>query len=652
VGSREDYENSRYSGEVPKEEDLIPILLVDDLPANLIALNSALESPAYRIIQAHSGREALDYLRMQEFALILLDIQMPIMDGFEVARRARLLPRAKTTPIIFVTAISDEEKHIQEAYRLGAVDFLPKPIDLHALHAKITVFADLYCARREVSRQAEILRRQERQERSQVLENALDAVIGVDQSDRIIDWNKQAEIIFGWTKNEAIGRPMGNLLIPERYREAHRRGMEHFLKTSEGPILDRRIEVEALRKDGSEFPVELAVTAIKTSQGYKFYSFMRDLTERNNSERAKKASDSQLRLITNALPALVSYVDRDHIYRFVNSAYEKWFLHSRDWVVGKHMREVVGAEAYDHLKPKIEAALSGETVTFEMETPYESGIRFIQANYVPDIDPTTQKVRGIVVLVHDITDQKQFEQTLKEAVRARDEFLSIASHELRTPLTPIKLQLQNLGLLIKSGNSEKLSAERIKKVIAISDKQLTRLTALIEDMLDVARISSGRLTLNLEQQDLVGVIREVCERYAVQAATAKTPLELEAPSKISAIFDRLRIEQVLINLITNAMKYAPGSPIHISIVRSTDHVRVYVRDQGIGISKDDLERVFDRFERVLSSNNVGGLGLGLYISRQIIESHGGRIWAESRVGAGSTFTFELPLKLKGKGAAQ
>jgi PAS domain S-box-containing protein len=231
---------------------------------------------------------------------------------------------------------------------------------------------------------------------------------------------------------------------------------------------------------------------------------------------------------------------------------------------------------------------------------------------------------------------------LQEAVRTRDEFLSIASHELRTPLTPIKLNLQRLDRMARSGTIEAVPIEAIRKLVEVSDRQLTRLTLLIDDLLDVARITAGKLTLNPETQNLAEVVREACERYAVQAAASGTVLELQAGDAVPLRFDRLRIEQVVINILANAMKYAPGEPVTIAVKRTSAGATVSVQDRGPGIAKEHLHRIFDRFERGDTPRNVGGLGLGLYISRQIIEAHGGQLRVESEAGHGATFIFDLP----------
>jgi signal transduction histidine kinase len=168
---------------------------------------------------------------------------------------------------------------------------------------------------------------------------------------------------------------------------------------------------------------------------------------------------------------------------------------------------------------------------------------------------------------------------------------------------------------------------------------------LIDDLLDVARITAGKLTLNPEIQDLAEVVREACERYVVQAAAAGTVFELQASDAVPLRFDRLRIEQVVINILANAMKYAPGEPVTIAVKRTSAGATVSVKDGGPGIAKEHLHRIFDRFERGDTPRNIGGLGLGLYISRQIIEAHGGQLRVESEPGHGATFIFDLPRQI-------
>lgn len=230
----------------------------------------------------------------------------------------------------------------------------------------------------------------------------------------------------------------------------------------------------------------------------------------------------------------------------------------------------------------------------------------------------------------------------KKAIEVRDEFLSIASHELRTPLTPLKLQIQSVARQIKNGSAD-LSHERLQKLLGTSERQVNRLSALIDDLLDVSRITSGKLILKKTQFHLSEVIEEVLSNYSQPLKDANSKVDFVIEEDSVGHWDKVRLEQVIINLITNALKYAPGKIIHIKLSRKNEKAVIKVRDEGPGIERQDFERIFYRFERVASKENVGGLGLGLYISKQIVDAHQGSIYVDSVVGEGSTFTLELPI---------
>ena len=230
----------------------------------------------------------------------------------------------------------------------------------------------------------------------------------------------------------------------------------------------------------------------------------------------------------------------------------------------------------------------------------------------------------------------------RKAIHVRDEFLSIASHELKTPLTPLKLQLQLLSKQLRE-HTANLSPEKIMKIMDNSDKQLNRLSRLIEDLLDVSRITSGKFKLNLQKTDLSLVISDVLVQYGNQLEASQNELNVHVDHDIFCQVDQIRIEQVLVNLLMNAVKYAPGMPVDITLKRHGNMARICISDQGPGISKEHQERIFKRFERITTNDNVGGLGLGLYISQQIIEAHRGRIFVESELNKGSSFIIDLPI---------
>lgn len=229
-----------------------------------------------------------------------------------------------------------------------------------------------------------------------------------------------------------------------------------------------------------------------------------------------------------------------------------------------------------------------------------------------------------------------------ESVRIRDEFIWAAAHELRTPLTSIKLQADLAKNLMKQKMDHDRLMERMGRTIEVFGRQTDRLSRLVDNMLDLARIEAGKLTLVPERVDLCQVVREITGRFAEQFFHVGCDLEVEAEGEVIGDWDRYRLEQVLTNLLSNAMKYGAGKPIRVAVSSSGNWAQCEVQDQGIGIHVQSKKRIFDRFERAVAQSEFEGLGLGLYISREIIEAHGGVISVESEVGHGACFKFQLP----------
>lgn len=230
----------------------------------------------------------------------------------------------------------------------------------------------------------------------------------------------------------------------------------------------------------------------------------------------------------------------------------------------------------------------------------------------------------------------------QSAIRARDEFVSIASHELKTPITSLKMQLQ---MMLRGINVEKNQApapEKLLKALTSSTKQIDRLTVLIEDLLDVTRIETGKLTYKFEKVDLSLMVKEIMDRYAEEAKYAKTEFKQNLQKNVISFCDRYRIEQVFINLLSNAIKYGSNNPVEVTVTSEPGKAIIIVKDQGMGIAKEMQSKIFERFERAISSTNISGLGLGLYITKQIIDAHQGSIEVESDLKAGSTFKVCLP----------
>jgi signal transduction histidine kinase len=237
-------------------------------------------------------------------------------------------------------------------------------------------------------------------------------------------------------------------------------------------------------------------------------------------------------------------------------------------------------------------------------------------------------------------DNARLYRASQEALRARSEFLTVASHELNTPLTSLTLAIQSTRRAILSGRPiEPHAATRALDLVA---RQGVRLTRLVNDLLDVSRLDARRLELELTDVDLGALVREVVGRFEADLAQSRCSVSIRDDAPVVGRWDRSRIDRVVTNLLGNALKFGAGKPIEISLGAEHGVARLAVRDHGIGVDPEQCGRIFGRFERAVSERHYGGLGLGLYISRRIVDDHGGSIRCESRPGAGSTFTVELP----------
>jgi signal transduction histidine kinase len=253
----------------------------------------------------------------------------------------------------------------------------------------------------------------------------------------------------------------------------------------------------------------------------------------------------------------------------------------------------------------------------------------------------TEQRRAEEALRFSAADNERLAREAQEAIRVRDEFLSIASHELKTPLTPLSLRLQMLAAET-ARQPDSPYVQKVHDSVALGRRQVAKLSTLIGDLLDVSRIVSGRLRLEWEEGDLSAIVREVVSRYDAQATRAGSSMSVEAPPTVQGRWDVMRLEQIVTNLVDNAIKYGAGRPIHLRLTAEDTHATLTVRDEGIGIAPEHLSRIFGRFERAVSERNYGGLGLGLYISKTLVEALGGELRVESTLGQGTTFTVRLP----------
>ncbi len=342
----------------------------------------------------------------------------------------------------------------------------------------------------------------------------------------------------------------------------------------------------------------------------------------------------------------------EHVYVLANDAYRQ-FLGNRE-LVGQPRKAVLPDEA--SLSGILDRVYASGTPYSGKEFPFlvDRGAGFRDQAWFNFICTPTRdddrQIDGVVTFAVEVTEHVQARKQLEalagelgQAANARDEFLTIASHELRTPLTPIVLQIQLLRRHLDRAPRGTLHVSEILPRIATIERNVERVAELVGTLLDVSRITARRLDLTLAQVDVMRLVHDVVERARDVLEASRSTLIIEGPPALTGTWDRLRLDQIVTNLVSNAIKYGRGEPIHLTLSRSEHAATLRIVDRGIGIAPEDQARIFERFERAVPAKHYGGFGLGLWIVRQLVEALGGVIRVESELDAGSTFTVELPL---------
>ena len=375
-----------------------------------------------------------------------------------------------------------------------------------------------------------------------------------------------------------------------------------------------------------------------------------DITDLKQAEGALRANEARLRLLLERAPAILWTTDTHlRLTASMGAGLARGGLAPGE-MMGAHVSEFLGVE--DPGSAAIAAhlgALRGEEGGYEQEWRG----RTLQVRVTP-LSDHKRKTSGVVGMGVDITERVEAQHRIEalaaergrllaqseEAVRARDVFLAVASHELRTPLTPLRISLQ----ILQREHAKRPHDDRLSGRVEVAIRQVDRLSHLVENMLDIARGTMGwRVAIEPRAIDVAQLVRDVAARFTRDAARARSPLELCLVSPAMAWVDPAHIELVLGSLLSNAIKYGAGKPIEVSVERRPEVIRLAVRDHGAGVAPEERERIFGLFARAVSERRYGGLGLGLYIARQIVDASGGRITCSGEPGAGATFEVELPV---------
>lgn len=503
----------------------------------------------------------------------------------------------------------------------------------------VLVFRDITDRNRR-ERQA----RESHARKTAILNAALDCIITIDHDGNVLEFNPAAESTFGYRSQDVVGRKMAELIIPPSLRDQHRHGIAHYLATGEGPVLNRRLEITAMRSDGSEFPIELSVTPIVSDGAPIFTAHLRDITDRN------KLWESARRLVAvveSSDDAIVSK-SLDGIIQSWNPAAERLFGYTAEEAVGRHISMLIPSDRLaeeDHIISQIR---SGERVDHLDTIRVRKDGRSIQiALTVSPVKDSDGRVIGASKIARDIAERKRLESELRqlaadlsEADRRKNEFLALLAHELRNPLAPILNAVQVLRLKGSTGEAVQAAAEMM-------ERQISQMVRLVDDLLDVSRISRGTIELRRGRVELASVVHHAVEAAdsLVQCMGHNLTLTLP-PQPIYLNADPTRLAQIIGNLLNNACKFTDkGGRISLTAEQDGDQVVIRVRDTGIGLAADQLPRIFDMFVQVDSSleRSAGGLGIGLPLVKTLVEMHGGTVEARSAgLGRGSEFIVRLP----------
>jgi PAS domain S-box-containing protein len=553
--------------------------------------------------------------------------------------------------VLFLTAQATDVDFIYQAYQVGAVDYLVKPLNPDVVRAKVAVFAQLYRQRKRIEHQAALLLDAERREgdlriaelrlaterRYQALSEAVPQIVWSAGPDGVVDYFNQRWFELTGFSAEATAASWESAIhaadldrFRARWRDAVRRG-EMF-----------QTEVRLGRAGEAIWRWQLCRAVPERSATGQILYWLGTFTDIEDQRRAHAALSEFKATLDAVLDAVLMFDPEEERFIYINHGATVLLGYTREELTVMRVADLMPDYDLVAFRELLGPLRDGTKSVIMIDTE----VRRKDGRTVP-IEVSLQLIRidggRLVAIARDITDRKraQLERELLyreavDALRARDEFLSVASHELKTPLSALQIQIERLGRV------DPAEPEKARSKVAMAAKQVVRLSRLVGNLFDVSRITAGKLRIERERVDLAESVRDVVARFREQAAAARCRVEVSGEDSVVGEWDRVRIEQVITNLFTNAMKFGAGRPIDLRVEDGGPSARLVIRDRGVGITPEDAERIFERYEQATSARALGGLGLGLYIARQIVEAHGGTIRVESQPGAGSTFTVDLP----------
>ena len=600
------------------------ILIVED--ENIVAMDIqlCLKNLGYAVpVTLDSGEEAISHAENDPPDLVLMDIRLAgEMDGVEAAEvvRARF-----DIPVVYLTAQIDNHT-LERAKGTGPFGYVLKPFEERDLYTTIEMALAKHELERRLRESEERLRR--------IFENALDAVVTMDESGRITEWNPQAEKTFGWQRAEALGRNVAETIIPLQYREDHTHGLLHFLATGAGPLLNRRLdEFLALHRDGREFPIELSISSAKCGDTYSFSAFIRDITERRQTRDRLEKSEQKYRTLVETTETGYVIVDDAGKVIDANAEYVRLSGHlTLQDILGRSVIEWTAEHDRRRSAQEIDRCLERGFVR-GLEVDYVDAYGVITPVEINATVMKTDEGRRILGLIRDITDRHEAELALKQSNADLEEYAYVVSHDLKDPLGIIMRHIQFLDRRYRDQLDEG-ARDHIAKTVQ-GTKYMERLINELKANAEIGRGSVESVDCELILADVLNNLQPIISDSGAIVVRQHLPTVTANPTEVAQVFQ---------NLIGNAIKFRMDErplQIHVECQRDGNDWRFSVRDNGIGIAKEHLSRIFQIFERI-GEKDAEGTGIGLANCKKSVERRGGEIWVESEFGHGSTFFFTLP----------